>query len=266
MDDRNNYILPAKVEVKAAAAANQLIDFAGKFHAAEAGTDNDEAQVPAPAIGITSRLGMLHLVDDMLAKVNGIAHNLETKRMVGHSGDDPQVGLGATGNHDVVVMQARQRTGSIVKFNLRSAKVNPLHALRATPNTRQHLAQRGGRGVGIDRSTRDIREQWVKHQMILAVEKKNLALRSRQFFTKRFCELYGRKSASDDNNSYGLHSIAPMTRLVDFHFSWMQSVSTRRKKHFRFAPKHRNEARLRISKMCEFYWNAVGAQLPSHSL
>jgi hypothetical protein len=163
-------------------------------------------------------------------------------------------------------MQARQRTGSIVKFNLRSAKVNPLHALRATPNTRQHLAQRGGRGVGIDRSTRDIREQWVKHQMILAVEKKNLALRNRQFFTKRFCELYGRKSASDDNNSYGLHSIAPMTRLVDFHFSWMQSVSTRRKKHFRFAPKHRNEARVRISKMCEFYWNAVGAQLPGHSL
>jgi hypothetical protein len=154
----------------------------------------------------------------MLAKVNGIAHDLEAKRMVGHSGDDPQVALGATGNHDMVVMQARQRTGSIVKFDLRSAKVNPLHALRATPNTRQHLAQRGGRGVGIDRSTRDIREQWVKHQMVLAVEKKNLALRSRQFFTKRFRELYGRKSASDNDNSYGLHFLAPITRLVEFHF------------------------------------------------
>src|SRR5262245_58281233 len=56
----------------------------------------------------------------------------------------------------------------------------------------------------------------MKHQMILAVEQKNFALRRRQVFTKRFCELYGRKSASNDNNSYGLHSLAPVARLIDF--------------------------------------------------
>src|SRR5262249_36496902 len=60
----------------------------------------------------------------------------------------------------------------------------------------------------------------MKDQMILAVEQKNLALRGRQFFTKRLCELYGRKPASDNNNSYGLHFLAPATRVVDFHLSW----------------------------------------------
>src|SRR5215813_4904986 len=71
----------------------------------------------------------------------------------------------------------------------------------------------------------------MKNQMILAVEQKNLARRSRQLSTKRFRELYGRKSASNDNNSYRLHSLAPMTRVVGFHFPWMRSTSTRRKKH-----------------------------------
>jgi len=62
--------------------------------------------VPPPALGVGSGFGMLHLLDDMPAKVNGIAHNLEAKRMVGHSGDDSQVALGATRNHNVVIVQA----------------------------------------------------------------------------------------------------------------------------------------------------------------
>src|SRR5262245_13881157 len=103
----------------------------------------------------------------------------------------------------------------------------------------------------------------MKYQMILAVEQKNLALRNSQLFAKRFCELDGRKPASNNNNSYGLHSLAPMTRVVDLHLSCgMQSTSTRRKNHFHFVPKHRNEATPRISKTCEFYWNVVGVELP----
>src|SRR5262249_33814465 len=149
-------VLLPKVAVEAAAAANQLIDFSGKLYAAEASSDNDEAKVPAPLIRISGGLGMLHLMDYMLAKFNGIPHNLEAKCMVGHSRDNAQVTLGTTGNHDMVVVQARQCTGSIVKFNLRRAKINSLNSLRATPDTRKHLAQGGGSGIRIDGSSRDI--------------------------------------------------------------------------------------------------------------
>src|SRR5215471_15793064 len=69
----------------------------------------------------------------------------------------------------------------------------------------------------------------MKYQMILAVEKKNLALRSRQFLTKRFCELYGRKPASDDNNSCGLHFLAPVTRGIAFIPLVSQATSLRTK-------------------------------------
>src|SRR5215472_14742751 len=106
-------------------------------------------------------------------------------------------------------------------------KVDPLHALRAAADPGEHLAQWGGGGVRIDGGSRDIGQKGMKNQMVFAVEQKNLALRSRQLFTKRFCELYGRKPASDDNNSYGLHSLAPMTRHVDIDFPCgMQSSST----------------------------------------
>src|SRR5215471_10086175 len=156
MHDRDVYVFLAEVAVKAAAAANQFINFSGKLYAAEAGTNNNEVKVPAPALVVSSSLGMLHLVDDMLTQVNGIAHDLEAKRMVGHTGDDAQVALGTAGNHDVVVVQARQRTGSIVKLNLRRTKIYSLHSLRATADARKHLAQGGGRGVRINGGSRDI--------------------------------------------------------------------------------------------------------------
>src|SRR5215469_2486422 len=106
MNQRDHHIFLAEISIKARAAADKFIDFAAEFHTAEAGTHDDEAKVPAPTLGVRSGLGMLHLLDDMLAKINSITHNLEAKRMVGHSGDDSQVGLGATRNHNVVIVQA----------------------------------------------------------------------------------------------------------------------------------------------------------------
>src|SRR5215470_12414784 len=99
----------------------------------------------------------------------------------------------------------------------------------------------------------------MKHQMILAVEQKDFAFRRRQVFTKGFCELYGRKSASNDNNSYGLHSLAPVARLIDFPLPLRAAVdfNAALKKHFRCTSKHRNETIPRISKTCEFYWNVL---------
>ena len=139
MNQADHHIFFAEISIKTRATANELIDFTRQFYAAEAGTDNDEAKVPAPTLGVSGSLGMLHLVDDMLAKINGIAHDLEAKRMVGHSGDDSQVALGATRNHNVVIVQAGLRTRSIVKLNLRRMKVYPLYSLRAALDTGKHL-------------------------------------------------------------------------------------------------------------------------------
>jgi hypothetical protein len=105
VDDGDGYILPPKIVVKAGAATNQFIDFTRKFYATEAGTDNDEAEVPTALIGVCSSLRMLHLMDDMLAEIDGISHDLKAKRMVGHSWDDTQVAFRATGNHQMVVVQ-----------------------------------------------------------------------------------------------------------------------------------------------------------------
>src|SRR6266478_1711585 len=47
MNQADNHIFLVKISVKAGAAADKFIDFAGDFHAAEAGTDDDEAEMPS---------------------------------------------------------------------------------------------------------------------------------------------------------------------------------------------------------------------------
>ncbi len=118
IDQRDNHIIFAEIAVKAGAAANEFIDFSGYFRTAEARSHDDEAEIPAAAIGITRGLGIFHLMDDMLAKINGIAHNLEGKSVFAHSGDDSQIAFRAAGNHDVVVVQACQCAVAIVELNL----------------------------------------------------------------------------------------------------------------------------------------------------
>ena len=118
MDQRYNDIFFSKITVEARTAPNQLIDFSCDLYAAEAGSYDDEVEMPAPAIGITGDLGGFHLTDDLLTKINGIAHNLEGKGVFAHPGNNSQIAFRAAGNHDVVIMQARQRALSVVELNL----------------------------------------------------------------------------------------------------------------------------------------------------
>src|SRR5215510_282500 len=101
----------------------------------------------------------------------------------------------------------------------------------------------------------------MKYQVIFAVEQQNLALRSGQFFAKCFCKLYRRKSAANNNNSYGLHSSL-------LWLGWSISITLgcsrlqRDAKRFCLTSKNRNQAIPRISKKCEFYWNMAGVEFP----
>lgn len=104
--------------VKAAAAANQFVDFSRDFDAAEARSHDNEAEIPAPPLGIAGSLGLFHLTYNVLAQVYGIAHNLEGEGMLGHSRDDAQVAFGAAGNHHVIVVQAVEHAPAVVESYL----------------------------------------------------------------------------------------------------------------------------------------------------
>ncbi len=54
----------------------------------------------------------------------------------------------------------------------------------------------------------------MKHHMVFTVEQKNLALGSAQLAAKSFCELYRRKSSTDDDHSHWLHFLAPTARVA----------------------------------------------------
>ena len=115
MNQADNHIFLAEILIKAGAAADKFIDFAGDFHPAEAGTHDDKAEMPSAEIGIRGGFGGFHLADDLLAKLDGVAHDLEGEGVVAHSGDDAEIGLRATGDDDMIVVQARQRAVAIVE-------------------------------------------------------------------------------------------------------------------------------------------------------
>jgi hypothetical protein len=117
MNQADNHIFLAEVLIKAGAASDKFIDFAGDFHAAEAGTHDDEAEMPSAEIGISGGFGGFHVADDLLAKLDSVAHDLEGEGVVAHSGDDAEIAFRATGDDNMVVVQARQRAVAIVELN-----------------------------------------------------------------------------------------------------------------------------------------------------
>src|SRR5215469_2290342 len=64
MNQRDHNIFLAEISIKARATVDKFIDFTTDFHTTEASTHDDEAEMPAPTLGVSSGLGMLHLLDD----------------------------------------------------------------------------------------------------------------------------------------------------------------------------------------------------------
>src|SRR5258708_40279736 len=105
MDQDHNNIFLAEIPVKAGAAADQFIYFAGNFYAAEARSHDDEPEMPTAELGIRGGFAGFHLTDDVLAKKDGVAHDLEDEGDVGRPGDKSRSAFGAAGTHSEVVGQ-----------------------------------------------------------------------------------------------------------------------------------------------------------------
>ena len=95
--------------------------------------------MPSAEIGISGGFGGFHLADDLLAKLDSVAHDFEGEGVVAHSGDDAEIAFRATGDDNMVVVQARQRAIAIVELNFRRGKIYPLHALGPALDTGEHL-------------------------------------------------------------------------------------------------------------------------------
>jgi hypothetical protein len=144
---------------------------------------------------------LLHLSDDVLAELDGIAHDFEGEGVLGHAWNDAEVALGATGDDEVVVVEASEGAVAVVKFNLGGLQVDPLHALGTAANAWEHLAKRGCGCIAVDGGSGDIGEQRMKDHVVLAIEEENFTLGWAQLAAKSFCELNGGKSSADDDHS-----------------------------------------------------------------
>src|SRR5271168_5189142 len=181
MDHGDDHIFFCEVAVETRAAADELVDFAGDFDAAEACAHNDEAEMAASAFGIAGGFGLFR-----------------------YSGDDGEVAFGAAGDGYVVVVKARERAAFRFKYNLGGGEVNSYDALGAAFDTGEHLTQWSNSRVDVDGGSGDIREERVEDHVVLAVEEENFTFGSAHLPPEGLCEFYGCKSSTDDDNSHGL--------------------------------------------------------------
>jgi len=205
VDERDGDIFLPKIVVEAGTAADEFVDFTGNFNSAETGADNNEIQIVAAAIGIRGSFGFLHLKDDMLAEINGVAHDFESKSVFGHAGNDAEVAVGTAGDDDVIEVESSEGTIFVLVRNFTGVKIDSLYALGAAVYAGEHLAERGGGSVGVDRGAGDIGEKRMKDHVIFAIEEQNFAVGLAEFGAERFCKLYGGESSADDDYSYWLH-------------------------------------------------------------
>src|SRR5208282_1893226 len=116
-------------------------DFAADLDTAETGAHDDEMEKPAAAFRIVGGFGTFHLTDDMLAEIDGIAHDFEGEGVLGHAGDDAEVAIRTAGDDHMVVVQAGQSAVAIVIYDLGGGQVDSLYALGAAADAGEHLAE-----------------------------------------------------------------------------------------------------------------------------
>jgi hypothetical protein len=88
-----------------------------------------------------------------------------------------------------------------------------LHTLGPALDTGEHLTQRGGGCIRIDRSSGYVREERMKYHVVFPAEEKNVALRRAELAAKSLCELYGGEASTNNDYSYWVHLLAPIACL-----------------------------------------------------
>ncbi len=190
---------------KAVRAPQQIVNFTRHFHATKAAPDDNKREIVMLERLVLTYLRFFQQLHDMKPQRNRIANRFEGKSVIGHARHGAKIHSRATRQHEVVIGHG---TGSIVIAvvgNFTGVEINVLHLLSAAVDGWQHLAQRGGHGIRVDRSTGDFRQQRVKDHMIFTIEQNDLTSLGRKVFTQSFGTFRARKTASNDNQTRRCH-------------------------------------------------------------
>jgi hypothetical protein len=106
MNENDTNVFAAKIVKVTGAAPEQIVYFAGGLGAAESATNDDEGKVPSAPFRVSANLGGFHSLHDVGTERGGVTDAFERERMVGHSGNDIEVGGAAASDDDLIVRHA----------------------------------------------------------------------------------------------------------------------------------------------------------------
>src|SRR5271155_1655404 len=105
----------------------------------------------------------------------------------------------------MVVLRALQLALIILKFNLPFRDFDPFDSLGIALHSRHHLPDRRGCRIRVNRSTRDVSQEWMENHVVFPAVDNNLAFLACESFPQSSRTFNGRESTADNYNFCARH-------------------------------------------------------------
>ena len=194
-------ILGFKIAEEARAAPNQVVYLARHLDAAVTAADDDEREIPAPALRVRADLRALHSLHHVRAQRDRVAHGLQRERVVRHPGHDVHVRHVAARDDEMIERQTLRRAVLAFVLDLVGRPIDSKHLLRAAPHTAKQIAQGHHDVERIERGADGVGQQRAEDEMILLVEDHDLRLVRGEETAQGLGAFHARETAAEDDDA-----------------------------------------------------------------
>jgi hypothetical protein len=176
----------------------------------EAAACHHERQHRATRLCVRDDRCLLQDVDHVIADAHRVGERLERQRMLGQSGDSPEVGDVAERHHEMIegeLVGLRREPGAEPHHT--PIDVHALDLAHEQLSVRKQLAQRTDRVENADVAGDHLCQHWLEYEVVLAVDQRHLdrrALRGQPFQMER--GVHAAEAAAQDDHACGLRARA----------------------------------------------------------
>ncbi len=167
MDECDRDVLGAEVLKITGAAPDEVVDLTGSLDPAVACPDDDEGKIPLPALPISARFRLFHLLHDVRAERDRVADIFERKRVIGHAGHGVKVRDVPAAEDEMLVLEAAGLAVGAAVFHFALGSVEIDNLLSPAANAGQQLTQGHDHVQRVDRRANHVCQQRGEDEMVL---------------------------------------------------------------------------------------------------
>lgn len=123
--------------------------------------------------------------------------------MVGHAGDDAEIGRAATGDDEVIELGAARLAVVVFGFDFVRVEIDDAHFLGAAADAGEQFAERHDDVERAERGADGVGEQRAEDEVILAVEQEDFSGVGAEVLAQGLRALHAGETAAEDEDASG---------------------------------------------------------------